>query len=356
MGKITVSGIIRPSNETITKYGHMRLFADSSYMHEFFAPGDIITVEMLGQAFDVPYVLTFIDVDCYQPAILDIGHIGTYLVMNYGDMVSLSKVAHKKTHKDHSYTWISPYEEIPFTLTLKEKGGYKQEMMDRTVGVYSTKREDYPHLSDEEFANFRAIEKGKMAKGRLYRIASPIDNFFGRAKTADKVMRKYGITHVINLSDSISHVKNHPDYKGSYYSEIDAIELCMGIDFHMQEFKDKIRYSLEYIANNPNAKFAINCIEGKDRTGILAAFLECLMGYTLEEIEDDYMLSYTNYYGVKKGDKRYEKIKNNIIIQLKYAFLTDKLDNLNQLVTRYFLETIKVEPAILEKVIDNLSR
>ena len=355
MKKISVSGSIHPSNETITKYGHIRLFEDSSIMRKYFKPGDIITVEMLGQTFDVPYVLTFIDVDCYMPEIVDVGKDGTFLAMNYGDIVSMSKVAHKKIHKDHSYTWVSPYNQIDFTLTLKEKGGYYQQMMERTVGVYSSHREDYPHLSDEEFVNFRVCDKGELAPNRLYRVASPIDDFFGRASIADKVIRKYGITHVINLSDSEDYVMRHPHYLGSYYSTIKTIELCMGIDFHFQEFKDKVRLSMEFIANHPNSKIAINCIEGKDRTGIMIAFLECLMGYTLEEIQDDYMLSYYNYYGVKKGDKRYDLIKRNIVIQLQYAYLTKDLSDLKLLAKRYFLEDIKISQQVLDKVIENLS-
>lgn len=353
--KVSVSGIIYPSNRTITKYGHICLFENSSIMHQYFAPGDIITVEMLGQTFDVPYVVTFIDVDCYMPEILDMGSSGTYLAMNYGDIVSLSKVAHKVVHKDHSYTWVSFYDEIPFTLTLKEKGGYLEELKDRSVGIYSKKREDYPHLNDEGFANFRMLDKGEFAKGRIYRCASPIDNYFGRARIVDSLIRKYGITHVINLADSGESAIQHHLYDGSYYSQISAIELCMGIDFHYQEFKNNIYLSMEYIANNPGGIFAINCIEGKDRTGIFVALLECLLGYTLEEIEDDYMISYFNYYGVKKGEKKYDKIKVNIAIQLKYAFLTDDLSNLKELAKRYFLEEIRLPQNLLDKVIENLS-
>lgn len=353
--EISVSGVIYPSNKTITKYGHICLFEDSSIMHKYFKVGDIITVEMLGQTFDVPYVITFIDVDCYMPEILDMGNHGTYLAMNYGDIVSLSKVAHKKVHKNHSYTWISPFKEIPFTLTLKERGGYYEEMMERTVGIYPTNREDYPHLTDEGYANFRTVDKGEIAKDRLYRCASPIDNYFGRAKVTDEVIKKYGITHMINLSDSKDMLEGHPHYKDSYYRQINSIELSMGIDFHYQEFKEKIYLAMEYIANNPHGKFAINCIEGKDRTGILIALLECLMGYSLEEIEDDYMMSYYNYYGVAKGDKRYDKIKVNIAIQLKYAFLQDNLSDLKTLAKRYFLEEIRLPQEILDKVIYNLS-
>lgn len=354
--KISISGTVIPGNETITKYGHLQLFPDSSYVRKFFQPGDIITVDILGQTFDAPYVITFTDVDCYQIEILDINHFGTYLAVNFADIVSLSKVAHKKVHKDQSYDWISPYTAIDFTMTLKQRGGYTEQMMARTVGIYSTKREDYPHLSDEGFANFRVCDKGDMKPDKLYRVASPIDDLFGRALIADKIIEKYHITHMINLADDPASSKKFKHYPGSYYSKISSLELCMGIDFHFQEFKDKIKASFEYIANNPDGRFAINCIEGKDRTGILIALIECLMGYSLEEIEEDYMMSFYNYYGVVKGDKRYDALKRNISIQLKYAFLIDELKDLKQQVHKYLLNEIHMSEESIQKVINVLHK
>ena len=348
--KVRIEGIVTPNNETITKYGHLQLFKDSSYVRQYFQPGDIITVEILGQTFDAPYVITFTDVDCYNVEILDINHFGTYLAVNFADIVSLSKVAHKKVHKDQTYDWVSPYKNIPFSLTLKERGGYKEQMMNRTVGLYPLKREDYPHLDDEGFVNFRVCDKGNMKKDKLYRVASPIDDLFGRAKIADKIIEKYHITHMINLADDPTSIKKFKHYPNSYYSKISSLELCMGIDFHFQEFKDKLRASFEYIADNPDGRFAINCIEGKDRTGILIALLECLMGYTLEEIEEDYMLSFYNYYGVKKGDKRYDALKRNIAIQLKYAFMVNELNDLEKQVITYLTKDIHVSENTIQKV------
>ena len=348
--KVSISGVIHPSNDTITKYGHLLLFPDSSYVRQFFQPGDIITVEMLGQTFDAPYVITFTDVDCYNVEILDINHFGTYLAVNFADIVSLSKVAHKKVHKDQTYEWISPYTEIPFTLTLKDKGGYKTQMMDRTVGLYPIRREDYPHLIDEAYANFRVCDKGNMKPDKLYRIASPIDDLFGRAEIADKILEQYHITHIINLADDPASSKEFKHYPNSYYSKIDALELCMGIDFHFREFKDKVRAAFEYIANHPEGKFAVNCIEGKDRTGILIALIECLMGYTLEEIEDDYMKSFINYYGVQRGERKYSALKRNIGIQLKYAFLSDNLNDLEKQAHKYLKNEIHLSEETIEKV------
>ena len=49
----------------------------------------------------------------------------------------------------------------------------------------------------------------------------------------------------------------------------------------------------------------------------MAVFLESLMGATKEEIIDDYMKSYENYYKVTKDSKQYEYIKNDVITMME---------------------------------------
>ena len=353
--KYIFKGTIIPSNETITQYGHIMLTKSSEDFKEHFSHGDLLLVRMATKVFIAPYVVTFTDVDCYQPEVLDINHFGTFLAVNFNDIATRFNLARKIVHKDHSYTWVSEYQEISFSVEILEKGAYLEKMKARTVGIYPTKREHYPNLNDEEYANFRACEKGRTGKGILFRTASPIDDLFGRADYADKAIREHQINNVINLSDNVSEVSNFPKFADSYYATTNRLEVCMGVEFHDQEFKDKIRQILEFIAVN-EGKYAINCIEGKDRTGILIALLEAYMGYTLEEIEYDYMLSFYNYYGIKPGEVKYEAIKRNISIQLKYAFEVATLDDLEKLATNYFKNEIKVSDYILKQVKKNLAR
>ena len=44
----------------------------------------------------------------------------------------------------------------------------------------------------------------------------------------------------------------------------------------------------------------IHCLEGKDRTGFVCVLIEALAGATYDEMRDDYMITYDNYYGISK--------------------------------------------------------
>ena len=65
------------------------------------------------------------------------------------------------------------------------------------------------------------------------------------------------------------------------------------------------------------APYHFHCLEGKDRAGYMAVFLESLMGAAEEEIIDDYMKSYENYFKVTKDSKQYEYIKNDVITMME---------------------------------------
>ena len=71
----------------------------------------------------------------------------------------------------------------------------------------------------------------------------------------------------------------------------------MGVDFAAEEFNAKLKTGLVYLIDN-EGPYLIHCNEGKDRAGFVAALLEALGGAEAEEIVEDYMLSYENYYHV----------------------------------------------------------
>ena len=46
--------------------------------------------------------------------------------------------------------------------------------------------------------------------------------------------------------------------------------------------------------------YLIHCMEGKDRTGFVCSLILALAGADREEIREDYMVTYANYYGITK--------------------------------------------------------
>lgn len=50
------------------------------------------------------------------------------------------------------------------------------------------------------------------------------------------------------------------------------------------------------------------------------------MGASKDEIVEDYMQSYINYYGVKKGTDQYKMISEDVLAMLKVIAGTDDLD------------------------------
>ena len=74
--------------------------------------------------------------------------------------------------------------------------------------------------------------------------------------------------------------------------------------------------------------YAVHCQEGRDRTGVVAALLECFMGADYDEVRKDYMSTFFNYYGIEPRDADYDQIaNNNIAATLRKLFGLEDLNN-----------------------------
>ena len=137
-------------------------------------------------------------------------------------------------------------------------------------------------------------------------------------------MKAAGIKTVINLADGPEELASYfaqPDFNSPYYKELydqgRVILLNMGVDFRSADFQAKLKEGLEFLMAH-EGPYLIHCTEGKDRAGFVSALLEALVGSSVEEIKDDYMCSFTNYYGVEYGSEQYEKIaESNVLASLR---------------------------------------
>ena len=203
------------------------------------------------------------------------------------------------------------------TVTLNEKGKYI-DIQELYALSYSDDRNDYD--SDIEFANFRAVKGGELKENFLYRSASPCDNQHCRAAYANKFAEEYGIRFVLNLSDNEEKYNGYveaegfeSDYYDSLYKDGNVLLLAMNANYRSDEFAKTISEAVSEMTKH-DGPCLIHCVEGKDRTGFVCALLLALGGASAQEIIDDYMITYDNYYGITKEEKpeKYNAILGNV--------------------------------------------
>ena len=221
-------------------------------------------------------------------------------------------------------------EDTKVTITVNEAGKYKS--VEETLSIsYSDNRDEYE--SDEEFANFREINVGRIKPGLIYRGASPIDNSRKRSAIVDSLLEKNNIQYNIDLADKFENIYKQDKYViGNYMegliSENKSIFLGMAAAYKADDFSIKMKKMFLSILNN-DGPYYIHCLEGKDRTGYVCMVIEALCGATYQELIDDYFVTYQNYYKIEKDSTKYEVIKElHIDEMIRYVFSFDERTNL----------------------------
>ena len=275
---------------SVDKYGNLTTdITEAALKEKGYELGDVLLAKLGDKTVTAPFVATYSDVN-RGDYLIRISHGFAAIAMSY----------------DNCSGKTGAVEGTPVTLALSQKGAYLQEYEMRHL-VKSEKREDY--ASDAIFANFRAVQAGSIAANRLYRGCNPVLGD-ARAPYAAKLVEEAKIVTVINLADSAESMAPHLA-AAPYYERLvkngQVITLNMGIDFSDPAFIAKLKDGLIFMGQH-KGPFYVHCNEGKDRAGMVAAVLEALMGATVQQVADDYMLSYMNYFNVKKTDARYPVI------------------------------------------------
>ena len=88
----------------------------------------------------------------------------------------------------------------------------------------------------------------------------------------------------------------------------------MNMNFGSEEFRSKIADGLIGMSEK-DGPYLIHCTEGKDRTGFVCMLIEALAGATYDEIVEDYMITYDNYYKITEetDPERYTVIIENVL-------------------------------------------
>jgi len=274
-----------------------------------FEVGDILKVEITGQEpMMVPFGTGYSNVDTGSPiAVTDTSTNTLALAINMGNFASTYALGTQA--EDKSWTMD---ETKTVTVSMGEKAGYLEEYTIRNIDALRTNvREDYE--SDEVFANFRAVTMGDIADGKLYRGSSPVNPELGRNTYVDALLKANNVKTVIDLADSEEEYAGYEGVAESYACTTDTVKLNMGVDFAAEDFAAKLKTGLEFMIAHEGPYF-VHCNEGKDRCGFVTMVLEMLMGGKADEIVDDYMLSYENYYHVEHDSDRWNRIAGSNVI------------------------------------------
>lgn len=228
------------------------------------------------------------------------------------------------------------------TVKIHEKKKYLD--IQNTMNItYKDERTAYD--SDEMFANFRNITVGNIKPNMVYRAASPCDNKHKRAHYVDNLIADAEVQYIMNLADTVEKIEGYiaaPDFNSPYFLSLyqnnkylltltasDNINpLAMNMNYKSKEFQQKLSLGFQTMAS-AEGPYLIHCLEGKDRTGFVCIVLEALCGATYQEMLDDYMKTYENYYKItkEKDELRYKILKErNIDAMLRFIAGNDNID------------------------------
>ena len=363
----TVITEVTSSVKEIQKYGNLVLTIEKKDLDAMGAEyGDVFTVSFQDTEVYAPYCTNYSDVDLGSIVLRNDGET-LILAINMGDFATTYSIAEKVSNPDKTYKWIfeegKTMEDISLLLTLTGKGEYRDEWLIHQLSR-TDNREDYS--SDAAFANFREIKGGKIGEGALFRSSSPINNEIGRAKYADVLVKENGIRTVMNLADSEESILSYmekEDFASPYYASLfengDVIALNMGVSFKTREFQASLSEGLTFLASK-EGPYLVHCTEGKDRAGFTSALLSALMGLTYQEIVEDYMTTYENYYHIEKGSEQYEAVKKSNIDSMLSFIASIESDKLSQvdlsLKAEEFLLAIGMEEETVRKLKENLAK
>jgi hypothetical protein len=156
------------------------------------------------------------------------------------------------------------------------------------------------------------------------------------------------------LADTRAELSQHAasvPWYNSYINRGAVTALFTGTDFFEPYFVEKLRAGIQFMIHR-RGPFLIHCDNGMDRTGFVMVLFEALMGASPDEIVEDYMQSYVNYYGFEKDEERY-RIISQIPLNYLCAMNEGRLitaDNTSQAAEHYLIETNGLNSGIVAEL------
>lgn len=243
-------------------------------------------------------------------------------------------------------------------IKLANRGKYLEEQEISNI-KYSNNRDDYS--SDEVFANAREIKAGNLKENTLYRSASPFDNVNNRTKYVSEYLEKVKVQRIFDLSDTNDKIQDKlyndlPYYSKKLFDEGNVVNSKVNSDYKSDEFMQTIVDNLKLLFSK-DGPYLIHCLEGKDRTGYVCMLLEALAGATYNQIVDDYMLTYENYYNITKTDtpEKYEYYKKTKLDDF-ISYVCEDCENIETANLKKYTEKFIMKYGFSKEDLDNFEK
>ena len=269
------------------------------------------------------------------------GYNGDAILLSWGSSLFLTR----KNSLADVWKELGLTDEATAKISIAKKEQYYDIQKKLNIS-YTNNRDDYD--SDEQYANFRAVNGGNLKQDVLYRGVTPISpkTVGTRYEYTEQLISDNGITFPINLSNSedqvMQLVDNYNDTSLSYYrslirkkGKLSSNSLAHSYYAHHYSIITNdldCRLSVAdlfrtIIANSDeDSKFYVHCEEGKDRTGAICILIESLCGCSYDEILEDYMMSFENLYHLNWTDNasQLETIVKYYFNELVYMLTLDE--------------------------------
>ena len=261
-------------------------FTEADMARAGFALGDIVTITVDGKVIEMPYY------DGYYT------RNGEYLCIAYPTYPTICFTANNIGLPEE----LTGLEGYIVAVKMKERGG-SLDVQTALSMKYTNRREDYSDISDAEFANARAVRAGNIADGVLHRSSSPFCNEIERAGYVSKYLETATVATVLNLADTEEKILGYdmPSYSRSLWDEGNVILCPLKADPTADDYNNRLIAALKELPSRP-APYVVHCMEGKDRTGYVCALLEGLCGASYDEMVEDYLITYDNYYRINPAN------------------------------------------------------
>ncbi|MCL2066921.1 MAG: tyrosine-protein phosphatase [Treponema sp.] len=198
---------------------------------------------------------------------------------------------------------------------------------------------------------------GNIAPGILYRSSHPIKDLM-QEKTISILANNARIAAVLNLCDNSTGISSKAFFAPWYNSLLNknkVIALDMDFSVTNDRFKRKLKEGLKFIIDT-EGPWLVHCHAGVDRTGFVCMVLEAFMGAKLDDVIDDYLLSFNSIF----KSSIYEAQKADLQVAMKLlSVMSDSItiteQNLQQIAEIYLLKKIGLSPSEIELLKEKLA-